>query len=345
MTRTNVLFRFVASVAFSAVLLTGCKQQAGEQTSDIKFVGIDAIPEEGCMWVKNGQLAATFVYPPPGVQGLHAALKILNGEEVPKRMKLPTQRITPNTVDGYLASLEGGDKGESSASPTIDRKVVIGFSQCTTVEPWRALFNRLLIAEADKMPNVELVVLDAQDRTEKQVQDMETLINRKVDAILISPKEAPGLTKVVEDATKAGIPVVVLDRDVNTKDYACFIGGDNMEIGREAGRYAVEALGGAGKAKGFIYEIWGGMGSTPAQERHDGFHEIVGKEAGIKVEGNQDGDWKQDKGFSIMETALKRYKNIGLVYAHNDPMAFGAYLAAKAAGRVKEEAKEATPKP
>jgi len=227
-------------------------------------------------------------------------------------------------------------KGKTVAAPTKAKKYVIGFSQCTTTEPWRVLFNRLLIAEAKKHPEVELIVLDAQDKTEKQVADMETFINRKVDAILISPKEAPGLTPVVERATAAGIPVVVLDRDVDTDKYACFVGGDNLEIGREAGRYAVELLGGPGKAKGFIYEIWGGMASTPAQERHKGFHEIVDKEPGIKVEGNQDGDWKQEKGYDIMETALKQYKKIDLVYAHNDPMAFGAYLAAKDAGREKE---------
>jgi len=156
---------------------------------------------------------------------------------------------------------------------------------------------------------------------------VEAFINQKMDAILISPKEAPGLTDVVERATAAGIPVIVLDRDVNTDKYACFIGGDNLEIGREAGKFAVELLGGPGKAKGRIYEICGGLVSTPAQERRDGFHEIVKKEPGIKIVGGLDGDWKQDKAYGIMETALKTEKDIDLVYAHNDPMAYGARLA------------------
>jgi len=229
-----------------------------------------------------------------------------------------------------LLSLSCGEK-----APVAKKKYVIGFSQCTTTEPWRALFNRLLEAEAKKHPDVDLIVLDARDRTPQQVADMESFINRKVSAILISPKETPGLTDVVERATSAGIPVVVLDRDVNTRNYACFVGGDNLEIGREAGRYAVEALGGPGKAKGFIFEIWGGMASTPAQERHNGFHEIIRQEPGLTVEGNQDGDWKQKKGYDIMETALRLYPRIDLVYAHNDPMAYGAYLAAKDAGREK----------
>jgi ribose transport system substrate-binding protein len=158
---------------------------------------------------------------------------------------------------------------------------------------------------------------------------METFINQKMDAILISPKEAPGLTDVVSRATDAGIPVIVLDRDVETDNYACFVGGDNMEIGREAGRFAVEHLGGEGQAKGKVYEICGGLVSTPAQERRDGFHEIVEQEPGITIVGGLDGDWKQEKGYEIMETALKSEEgqDIDLVYAHNDPMAYGARLA------------------
>jgi len=228
-----------------------------------------------------------------------------------------------------------GPPGTPKPSPPA-KKWHIGFSQCTATEPWRVLFNQLLEREAAKHPEVELEILDAQDRTEEQNAQMEALINKGVDAILISPKESAGLTGVVKRATEAGIPVIVLDRDVETEDYACFVGGDNTEIGREAGKFAVEVLGGEGKAKGKIYEIWGGKGSTPAHERHDGFAEVVGKEPGITLVGEQDGDWKQKKGYDIMEAALKIEKDIDIVYAHNDPMAFGAYLAAVDAERDEE---------
>jgi ribose transport system substrate-binding protein len=127
--------------------------------------------------------------------------------------------------------------------------------------------------------------------------------------------------------------VVILDRDVTTDKYTAFVGGDNMEIGRAAGRYAVELLGGPGKAQGVIYEICGGLASTPAQERRAGFHEIVEKEPGVKIEGELDGDWKKDKAQTIMQDALKTHPDIDIVYAHNDPMAHGAYQAAKQADR------------
>jgi ribose transport system substrate-binding protein len=215
-------------------------------------------------------------------------------------------------------------------------KFRVGFSQCTVKEPWRVLFNELIIREAARHPELELEIQDADDKTEKQVADVKSFIVRGFDAILISPKEAPGLTGVVKEATEKGVPVIVLDRDVNYKDYACFVGGDNMKIGRAAGRFAVDALGGAGKAKGVIYEICGGLASTPAQERRDGFHEIVDKEPGIKVVGGLDGDWKLNKGHDIMQDALKTNPKIDLVYAHNDPMAYGAWQAAKQAGREKD---------
>ncbi len=119
---------------------------------------------------------------------------------------------------------------------------------------------------------------------------------------------------------------------VNTDQYARQR-ADNMEIGRAAGREAVRLLGGAGKAAGLIYEICGGLATPPAQERRDGFHEIVEAEPGISVIGGLDADWKKDRAQTITQDALKTHPDIKLIYAHNDPMAHGAYLAAKAAGR------------
>lgn len=218
-----------------------------------------------------------------------------------------------------------------------DKKWRIGFSQATTIEPWRAQFNKDIIAEAAKHPEVELIVTDGEDKTEKQVADVENLIRQEVDAILISPKESAGLTGVVLQAIDAKIPVFVLDRNVETDKYVQFVGGDNKLIGRAAGEYAVELLGGKGKATGNIVEIWGGMGTQPAHDRHDGFHEFTDKEPGIKnLLDQQSGDWKQDQAYNIMATALRNNEKIDVVYGHNDPMAYGAYLAAKDAGREKE---------
>lgn len=213
----------------------------------------------------------------------------------------------------------------------------LGFSQVTTTEPWRVLFSREMREAAAKHPELTLTIADGQDRTEKQVSDVEAFIRQRVDLILISPKESAGLTGAVEAATAAGIPVIVLDRGVNTQAYRQFIGSDNLKIGRMAGDYAVGLLGGKGKAKGRMVEIWGGMASTPAQERHKGFAEATDAEPGIvRLVDRQDADWKQDRAYNIMASALKAHPAIDLVYAHNDPMAYGAYLAAKDVGRQNE---------
>ncbi len=218
-----------------------------------------------------------------------------------------------------------------------NKKWTIGFSQVTTIEPCRAQFNKDILAEAAKHPEINLIITDGEDKTEKQVADVENLIRQEVDALLVSPKESAGLTGVVQKAIDAKIPVFVLDRNVDTDQYTQFVGGDNELIGRAAGEYAMELLGGKGKAAGNVVEIWGGMGTQPAHDRHDDFHEFTDKEPGIKnLLDQQSGDWKQDQAYNIMANALKANEKIDLVYGHNDPMAYGAYLAAKDAGREKE---------
>ncbi len=216
------------------------------------------------------------------------------------------------------------------------RKLIIGFSQATTTEPWRLLFNKELREEAARHPEIELIVKDAMDKTEQQIADMEALIAQRADAILVSPKVTDELTPVISKAFNLGIPVFVLDRGVANDRYTQFIGGDNREIGRAAGRYAVHMLGGIGQAKGRIVEIWGGMGTRESHNRHDGFYEIVSREPGIQIINQpQDGDWKQDRAYDIMVKILEEQPVIDLVYAQNDPMAYGAYQAAKDAGREK----------
>jgi ribose transport system substrate-binding protein len=216
------------------------------------------------------------------------------------------------------------------------KKYVFGFSQATIAESWRVQFNKDMKKEAEKHPEVELIITDGQNSVEKQVADVQNLIRQGVDVLIVSPKESAALTGVVIKATEAKIPTIILDRNVDTDKYTQFIGGDNLAIGRAAGEYAVKLLGGPGNAKGNIVEIWGGMASQPAHDRHDGFAEIVGKESGIKsILKPIDTEWKEKKGYDLMQTVLTANESINLVYGHNDPLAHEAYLAAKDAGRDK----------
>lgn len=233
-----------------------------------------------------------------------------------------------------LALAAGAAVPMLARTPAHAARWTIGFSQATTTEPWRILFNQEIRAEAARHPDVELIISDGQDSIAKQIADVEALIRRRVDALLISPKVADELTPVVGNAYDLGLPVFVLDRDLSRERYTQFVGGDNAEIGREAGRYAVKLLGGAGNAEGNIIEIWGGMRARPAQDRHQGFAQAIASEPRLAIVNQPcDGDWKQHLAYEIMADALDRFAHIDLVYAHNDPMAYGAYLAAVDAGR------------
>jgi len=235
------------------------------------------------------------------------------------------------TAVGLVAGLLPRGRANAAA------KYRIGFSQATILETWRVQFNKDMKREAEKHPEIELIIADGQNKTEKQVADVENFISQGVDVLIVSPKESAGLTPVVEKAIDAGIPVIILDRNVNTDRITQFIGGDNVVIGRAAGDHAVKLLGGPGNAKGNVVEIWGGFASAPAHDRSTGFHEVTDKEPGIKyLLAPIDTEWKPAKGYEIMATALQANEKIDLVYAHNDPLAYNAYLASKDAGREKE---------
>jgi ribose transport system substrate-binding protein len=212
------------------------------------------------------------------------------------------------------------------------KKYLIGFSQCNSSEPWREAMNQDLQKEAANHPEIELIISDAQQDNSKQVADVENYIVKEVDLLIISPNEAQPLTAIVEKAFDKGIPVIVLDRKILSDKYTVFIGADNVLIGEAAGKYAANLLHGKGK----IVEIWGLKGSTPAQERHAGFMQGIAAYPEIQIIYEQDGAWLRRRGLEIMENALQRFEKIDLVYGHNDPMAMGAYLAAKNANRDKE---------
>ncbi len=209
-------------------------------------------------------------------------------------------------------------------------KWTIGMSQCNLGEPWRGQMNADIKKAAESHAELKVVFKDAQNDTLKQRSQMEEFISAGVDVIIISPKEAAPLTPVVAQAYQKGIPVIVLDRRVLGDQYTCFIGADNKKIGKAAGKWIAETLGGKGK----VVELKGLMTSTPGQDRHTGFREGI-KGTDVEVIFEADMKWLEPNARKEMESALARFDKIDLVYAHNDPGAHGAYLAAMAVGREK----------
>lgn len=225
-------------------------------------------------------------------------------------------------------STDGSSTGQSDGSAAAKAAYTIGMSQCNLGEPWRVQMNDDVRRAAEAHPELKMIFKDAQNDTLKQRAHVEEFISAGVDLIIISPKEAQPLTEPVAKAVQAGIPVIVLDRRVIGDQYTCFIGADNRLIGREAGKWIVSALGG----KGNVVELKGLMTSTPGQDRHSGFREAI-KDSQINIIFEADMKWLEPDARKEMESALSRFDQIDLVYAHNDPGAHGAWLAAKAAGR------------
>ncbi len=221
---------------------------------------------------------------------------------------------------------EAGGKSDAST-----KQFTIGMSQCNLGEPWRVQMNADIQAAGAKHPELKIIFKDAQNDTLKQRAQVEEFVSSGVDLLIISPKEAQPLTEPVAKAMEAGIPVIVLDRRLLGDKYTCFIGADNKMIGKAAGQWIVKTLGG----KGNVVELMGLQTSTPGQDRHTGFLEgISGSD--IKIIFSADMKWLEPSARTEMESALSRFDKIDLVYAHNDPGAHGAYLAAKAAGREKD---------
>ena len=249
---------------------------------------------------------------------------------------MKTARFVPLAA-AVLALL--GAPGARANMPRHGDKWIIGVSQCNLGEPWRVQMNEDIRKAAMEHPEIRIIFKDAQNDTLRQRDQIEEFTDSEVDLLIVSPKEAAPLTPPVAAAFHNGIPVIVLDRKVLGNDYTQFIGADNRRIGKAAGEWAAQRLASLprvkARGKALIVELTGLMTSTPAQDRLAGFHEAI-KGKPVDIVFSADTQWLEPEARTEMESALAVNPDIDLVYAHNDPSAHGAYLAAKAAGREKD---------
>jgi galactofuranose transport system substrate-binding protein len=233
------------------------------------------------------------------------------------------------------APAAGGDAAGGGLPKLTKKPTKVGFSQVESNNPWRLAQTASMQDEAKKR-GYELVYTDAAGSEAKQIADVDSMIAQKVDAIFLAPRSEKPLAQAVLKAKAAGIPVILLDRNVDQtiaqpgRDFVTFIGSDFVEEGKRAAEWLIKASGGNAK----IIELEGTVGSTPANDRKSGFDDRIKSEAGMQILASQSGDFARDKGRQVMETLLQAHPDVTAVYAHNDEMAIGAIAALEAAGKV-----------
>lgn len=207
-------------------------------------------------------------------------------------------------------------------------KAKVGFSISTLNNPFFVTLRDAAQEVADAN-DVELIVLDANDDTSKQLNDMEDLLQQKVDVIIVNPTDSDAIVTSVEAANEANIPVIAIDRSANGGVITSYIASDNIRGGELAGEYIAEALDGAGK----VIELEGIAGTSPARDRGKGFNDAIAKYPDIEKIAAQTANFDRAEGLTVMENLLQAHPEIDAVFAHNDEMALGALEAIKASGR------------
>lgn len=246
--------------------------------------------------------------------------------------RLTVRAFLPLVTVCLLATFLGG-----CGKPAASNQRLVVFSQCNNAEPYRAAQNKRFEELFSSHPDIKFVIYDGQADASKQISQIENAILQKPDLLIVAPFERNALTDVMGRAVSAGIPTICLERDIVKPNYTTYISSDNVAIGRMAGQFIVDLLKKKyGEPRGKIVELTGMSGVQGATDRHRGAFEILDKYPGIKVVHQATANWMQAEAMPRMEEALSANAEINVVYAHNDPMAYGAYLAAKEKNRAKD---------
>jgi len=228
-----------------------------------------------------------------------------------------------------LAGCSGGD-----SDITGSREIVLGLSQVVTTANWNAA-NTESIRRAAREAGIEVRVEDAHRSQENQVAALRAFVRQRVDVIALSPVVETGWETVLREIRTAGIPVILTDRTIEVSDdslYVSLIGSDFIEEGRRAGRWLLENTRGL-RDEVDIVEIQGTVGSAPANDRKQGFAEIIATDPRYRIIRSQSGDFSRQGGKRVMEDFVRSEgRRIRVLFAHSDSMALGAIEAIEAAG-------------
>ena len=211
-----------------------------------------------------------------------------------------------------------------------DRRTVIGVSQCSD-DLWRQKVNREIKIGQYQYKNVDVVFASADNNGQRQARQIDSLVKAKVDLLVVAPSDVKTVAPAIERAYRAGIPVILYDRMIESTHYTAYIGTDNVAIGREVADYLAHQL----QGRGTVVEITGERGSTPVADRHRGFMQGMKAFPQIQVV-TLEGDWNLAGAKKLMRQYMDAGKPVDAVFGHNDAEAWGAQQAAKEKNREKQ---------
>lgn len=211
-----------------------------------------------------------------------------------------------------------------------DRRTVIGVSQCSD-DLWRQKVNREIKIGQYQYKNVDVVFASADNNGQRQARQIDSLVKAKVDLLVVAPSDVKTVAPAIERAYRAGIPVILYDRMIESTHYTAYIGTDNVAIGKEVADYLAHPL----QGRGTVVEITGERGSTPVADRHRGFMQGMKAFPQIQVV-TLEGDWNLAGAKKLMRQYMDAGKPVDAVFGHNDAEAWGAQQAAKEKNREKQ---------
>ncbi|WP_110928168.1 ribose ABC transporter substrate-binding protein RbsB [Bacillus massiliglaciei] len=206
------------------------------------------------------------------------------------------------------------------------KDIKIGLSVSTLNNPFFVSLKDGVVQEAKKQ-GMSVKVVDAQNDSAKQINDVEDLIQQGVDLLLINPTDSSAISSAVQSANSIGIPVITLDRSADKGKVEALVASDNVKGGEMAAEYIVKQIG----ENAQVAELEGVPGASATRERGKGFHNIA--DSKLKVTAKQSADFDRTKGLTVMENIIQAKPDIQAVFAHNDEMALGAIEAINSSGK------------
>ena len=292
----------------------------------IRIVGLDGFSGEsgGLQMVEQGSIDATVTCPTGGTEAIRYAVDIINQVSgIPKQIILRSHRIGQDNAADY----------QKEAAVTERPPVIrVGYAQIEEESHWREACTES-IRQAAKDFDIDLTMEFTQPLVEEQTELVRKFIGQDMDVIIISPVVAEGWLGVLEEAREAGIPILLVDRMVDADEelYTSFIGADFKEEGRRCARWLMGETADAEQVR--VMELRGTEGSSPAQDRKNGFEEALAGAENCEIVHSACGEFNREGGrLAVKEYLLKQGGKIDALYAHNDDMALGGIEALKELG-------------